>query len=280
MKQVLAHHRKQHWGHFCGRKPRDWVKKALHEKRDPGCCWSNVGVNRLERERAKRQSEEGAGQNETAYWCVTGIKMSKNTYGCVCRACSCRQIPKSVTLWELAQETGALTLLLSTKISLQRHRLIRRGKKIILWALSRYTIPHLADRHPYRNPSRRTGWTSASCTPTPLAWWPRSDRRVGGPSGCSRRRLAGGWSSGRWIAASLPASAGWRGGGCALRRPGSGGSPLTCSRWSWPGRGCRGSSAHRLGERRRRKTRAESVNFKKAGCRSRGNTWMKEGLCE
>lgn len=103
---------------------------------------------------------------------------------------------------------------------------------------------------PYQNQNRRRGWTSASCTQTPPAWWPHSDRLVGGPSGCSHRPPVGGWSAGRRIAASPLASAGWRGGGCAWRRPESGGCPPTCSRWSWPGRGCRGSSAHRLGEAR------------------------------
>ena len=99
---------------------------------------------------------------------------------------------------------------------------------------------------PHQNQNHRRGWTSASCTRTPLAWWPRWDRRVGGPLGCSHLFRAGDWSVGRRSGVFPLWSAGWRGGGCAWRRPESEGCPLTCSRLNWPEPGYHGSSAHRL----------------------------------
>lgn len=114
---------------------------------------------------------------------------------------------------------------------------------------------------PYQNQNHRRGWTSASCTRTPLAWWPRWDRRVGGPLGCSHLFRAGDRFVGRRSGVFPLWSAGWRGGGCAWRRPESEDCPLTCSRLNWPEPGYHGSSAHRL---RGGKTKRGDLLFFKA----------------
>lgn len=100
---------------------------------------------------------------------------------------------------------------------------------------------------PYQIQNHRRGWTSASCTRTPLAWWPHWDRRVGGPLGCSRLFRGSDWSESNRSAVFPPGSAGWGGGGCASHRPESAGCRRTCSQSSWPEPGYHGSSAHRLG---------------------------------
>lgn len=107
----------------------------------------------------------------------------------------------------------------------------------------------------YQNQNRRRQWTSASCTQTPLARWPRWDRQVGGPLGCSHQHQVGDWWAGRQSGVSPLVSAGWRDGGCAWHQPVSGGCPLTCSWLNWPKPGYHGSSVHKLEVERRRKDR-------------------------
>lgn len=121
---------------------------------------------------------------------------------------------------------------------------------------------------PHRNQNRRRGWTSASCTRTPLAWWPRWDRRVDGPLGCSHLFQGGDWLVGRQSEVFPLGNAGWRGGGCAWRRPESAGCLLTCSRLNWPEPGYHGSSAHRLGR-----------SWGREGEREGGRRGQEKGTC-